>query len=213
MIGRWFLIAVVTLIPACGGTVGTGEGRAREGLVLDEKDTPKRVPLIKAEDPPAELPTVELVRWRGDQAEVIQQGVRYAGEWIVDGKLERADEPLPMPWPEAARAASSELFVSFGQVPKPEFIEVRVFGEKTDPNGVPADSEPMHTVECALTDPHTPHCIQTRQGRVGVGIAVPGGGLRHVTAWASWDVPLPMRQRLGLDTGDVYAAWLFKVRS
>jgi hypothetical protein len=207
------LIAVVAFVAACGRTVGTGTGRATEGLVSDDKNNQKGAPLIKAEDPPTELPTVELVRWRGDQVEVIQQGVRYAGEWIFDGKLQRAEEPLPMPWPEAARSPVRDLFVSFGPVAKPEFIEVRVFGEEIDPNGLPVGGEPIHAVECALTDPNTPHCIETRHGRVGVALAVPGGGLRHVTAWASWDVPVPMRQRLGLETGDVYSAWLFKVHA
>lgn len=40
----------------------------------------------------------------GRSGRVIQQGVRYAGEWIVDRKLEAEAEPLPMPWPGEARA-------------------------------------------------------------------------------------------------------------
>jgi hypothetical protein len=89
-----------------------------ETLTVDE--TPDRVPLMKKYGPPPEPPMVELVRWRGGRAEMVQQGVPYAGEWVVQGRLERAGEPLPMPWPEATSVAGeASLFVSFGDVSEP----------------------------------------------------------------------------------------------
>jgi hypothetical protein len=100
--------------------------------------------------------------------------------------------------------------VSFGAVPPPEFIEVRIFGEALDGDGTPTPDQPLATVACALSDPDGKHCIEIRGGNVGVALRIPAGGVRHITAWASWNVPLRLSQRLGIDTGDVHSAWLFK---
>ncbi|MGH9004003.1 MAG: hypothetical protein ACRDYV_12835, partial [Acidimicrobiia bacterium] len=53
--------------------------------------------------------------------------------------------------------------------------------------------------------------IRRWAGGVGVDVAVAGGGVRRVAAWASWDVPLLHRSRLGVpdDTDDLQASWLF----
>lgn len=203
------VVAVASFLAACSGAGGPS---AKEGLVLDNK--PLRAPLVKAQDPPVDPPQVEIARWRGDRPEVLQRGVRYGGEWIVEGNLERVPEPLPMAWPETVAVEEGDrLFVNFGPIPEPEFIYVRVFGAETTADGTPVNEKPITEVECALTDPGTEHCIEVREGNVGVALAVPGGGLRHVTAWASWDVPLRLQERLGLESGDVYAAWLFRVRT
>ncbi len=82
--------------------LGDRGNSAKEGLIVDESST--AVPLVKAYDPPSAPPQVELVHWRDGQAAVVQRGVRYAGEWIVDGKLARAPEPLPVPWPATGRS-------------------------------------------------------------------------------------------------------------
>lgn len=170
------------------------------------------VPLIPAYDPPAALPQVELHHGQ----EMVQRGVRYAGEWIVDGKLERAPQPLPMPWPEGAdlgRGDRGGLFVSFGPVPLPDFIHVNVYGDTLDSDGNPVPEEPLVALECALSDPNGRPCIETRDGNVGVEVTVPPGGVRHVTAWASWSVPDDLGERLSIESRDVYAAWLFTVRT
>ena len=151
-------------------------------------DTTKAVPLTKAYDPPATLPTVQLQR-PGDPPQVVQYGARYAGEWLGDGKLERLPEVRPLPWPETVPVdGDQDLFVSFGPVPAPQSVDVRVFGDGVDADGTP-DREPIATVECAVSDPDVKHCIETRAGNVGVALRLPPGGVRHVTVWASWDLP------------------------
>lgn len=205
---RLVLVLVAVSAAACSGDRGNS---AKEGLVVDESS--RAVPLVKAYDPPPEPPPVELVRWRDGQAEVVQRGVRYAGQWIVDGKLQRAPEPLPMPWPQpVALDEAGPLFVSFGPVPEPYLIQVRVFGEGLDAEGIPSPEAPLAEFECALSGPDGDHCIETRGGHVGVTLRIPAGGVRHITAWATLDVPDRLRRDLGIDSNDVYSAWLFTTR-
>lgn len=204
------LLLAAVVIAACSGGGGSS---SREGLVMD-KQARKAVPLTKAYDPPVDPPQVELQSWRDRPPEVIQHGVRYAGEWIVAGKLERAPEPRPIPWPAPADLDddSGSLFVSFGPVPTPDFIEVRVYGEAVDADGTPTTEQPIATVECARSDPAGSDCIENRGGTVGVSLRIPQGGVRHITVWASWHVPTRLRERLGVESSDVYSAWLFKTR-
>lgn len=202
------LLAVIFLA-GCSDS-GGGDSAARKELAVDD-GTRVTVPLIPAYDPPVDLPQVEL--HHGSRPDPIQRGVRYAGEWIVAGRLERAPETVPIPWPDVTDLdADGEVFVSFGPVPVPDFIMVQAFGDEvaTDWSSEP---EPLAMRECAQTDPNTDHCIETRDGNVGMRFAIPEGGVRHVTAWASWTVPADLRERLGIESSDIYAAWLFKLHT
>lgn len=152
--------------------------------------------------PPPLQPSSEIVSFSDRGPRTIQQGVEYIRDWAA----------APVPWPDAAAVErGARLFLSFGDVPHPDFVEVRVYGPATDEDGLPATAEPLSVLECRLTEPRREKRIRRWAGGVGVDVAVPGGGIRRVAAWASWDVPLLHRRSLGLpeDTDDLQAAWLF----
>ena len=93
---------VILLVAVATGTAcfrSDEKTSSREGLVKD--DAAKAVPLTTAVDPPTSPPVVELQRGSG-AAGTVQRGVRYAGEWLEDGKLQRLPETTPLPWPDAA---------------------------------------------------------------------------------------------------------------
>src|SRR5688500_2592416 len=47
-------------------------------------------------------------------------------------------EVHPLPWPEAVTVDGTDaLFVSFGTVPMPQFVDVRIFADKVDADGTP----------------------------------------------------------------------------
>jgi hypothetical protein len=108
-------------------------------------------------------------------------------------------------------AEGARLFLSFGDVPHPDFVEVRVYGQETDEDGLPAGDRPLSVLECRLTEPRREKRIRRWAGGVGVDVSVAAGGVRRVAVWASWDVPLLQRRSLGLpdETDDLQAAWLF----
>ncbi len=118
-----------------------------------------------------------------------------------------------MPWPEPVILDGDvPVYVSFGPVPAPYLVQVRVFGDGLDADGMPNPEEPLLELECGLDEPDGQNCIERRDGAVGVTIRLPPGGVRHITAWATWDVPAQLRQHLGLDSNDVYSSWLFTAR-
>lgn len=206
---RHAILLLVTIAIGTSCYPGQRAVSSREGLVTEGDRNV--LPLTKAYDPPATLPAVKLQR--PGRPEVVQEGVRYAGEWLVDGKLERLPEVKPLPWPDPTTMENpADLFVSFGAVPAPQSVEVRIFDERVDAGGAPT-GEPIATVECALSEPGAKHCIETRGDDVGVAFRFPGGGVHHITVWASWDIPSALAHQVGTNSHDVYASWLFKVRT
>ncbi|MGH9038222.1 MAG: hypothetical protein ACRD0O_20905 [Acidimicrobiia bacterium] len=161
---------------------------------------------------PLQPPRSEIVSFGDGGPCTVQRGVEYSREWAGDPGPESGNGVAPVPWPEAvAVEAGARLFLSFGDVPHPDYVEVRVYGQETDQDGRPAEAQPLSVLECRLTEPRREKRIRRWAGGVGVDVAVAGGGVRRVAAWASWDVPLLHRRVLGLpdDTGDLQAAWLF----
>ncbi len=142
----------------------------------------------------------------------VQRGVEFTRDWGVGRAGGRGAPAPPLPWPEAAPVESgARLFLSFGDVPHPDYVEVRIYGRETDERGRPAATEPLSVLECRLTEPRREKRIRRWAGGVGVDVVVGAGGLHRIAAWASWDVPLLHRRRLGLpaDTEDLQASWLF----
>lgn len=161
--------------------------------------------------PPLQPPSSEIVSFGDGGPRTVQRGVEYTREWAAGPGRRGQSEAAPLPWPEAAAVEEgARLFLSFGDVPHPDFVEVRVYGQETDEDGLPA-AELLSVLECRLTEPRREKRIRRWAGGVGVDVAVAAGGIRRVAAWASWDVPLLYRRSLGLpdDTDDLQASWLF----
>ncbi len=162
--------------------------------------------------PPLQPPSSEIVSIGDGGPRTVQRGVEYARDWAAGSGCRPDPVVAPVPWPEAAAVeGGARLFLSFGDVPHPDFVEVRVYGGETDEDGRPAPAGPLSVLECRLTEPRREKRIRRWAGGVGVDVAVAAGGIRRIAAWASWDVPLLYRRRLGLpdDTDDLQAAWLF----
>lgn len=162
--------------------------------------------------PPLRPPSSEIVSFGDGGPRTVQRGVEFTRDWAAG--TGRRGRPVvgPVPWPEAAAVeGGARLFLSFGDVPHPDYVEVRVYGAETDDDGLPAAGASLSVLECRLTEPRREKRIRRWAGGVGVDVAVATGGVRRIAAWASWDVPLLYRRRLGLpdDTDDLQAAWLF----
>jgi hypothetical protein len=170
--------------------------------------------------PPLQPPASEIVCFGDGGPRTVQRGVEYTREWAAGPGFRGREAELgrrgrksdAVPWPEAAAVEEGvRLFLSFGDVPHPDYVEVRVYGQETDEDGLPAAGPPLSVLECRLTEPRREKRIRRWAGGVGVDVALARGGIRRVAAWASWDVPLLYRRSLGLpdDTDDLQAAWLF----
>ena len=161
--------------------------------------------------PPLHPPSSEILSFGPGGPRTVQRGVEYSRGWAF-GCDPPAGAVAPVPWPEAVAVDhGTRLFLSFGDVTHPDYVEVRVYGQETHDDGRPSAREPISVLECRLTEPRREKRIRRWAGGVGVDVAVSTGGIRRIAAWASWDVPLLHRRRLGLpdDTDDLEAAWLF----
>jgi hypothetical protein len=157
-------------------------------------------------------PSSEILCFGHAGPRTVQRGVEFSRDWGVGRAVGDGATPAPLPWPEAAAVdEGAQLFLSFGDVPHPDYVEVRVYGRETDDCGRPAVAQPLSVLECRLTEPRREKRIRRWAGGVGVEMAVVPGGVCRVAAWASWEVPLLHRRRLGLpdDAEDLEASWLF----
>ncbi|MGH9039141.1 MAG: hypothetical protein ACRDZ3_02815 [Acidimicrobiia bacterium] len=162
--------------------------------------------------PLSQPPASEIVSFGAGGPRTVQRGVEYLREWAAGTGGHAGDDEQLVPWPEVAAVETGlPLFLSFGDVAHPDYVEVRVYGPETAADGRPATTEPLSVLECRLTEPRREKRIRRWAGGVGVDVTVAGHGVRRIAAWASWDVPLLHRRRLGLpdDTDDLQAAWLF----
>ncbi|MGH8974360.1 MAG: hypothetical protein ACRD0C_14315 [Acidimicrobiia bacterium] len=157
-------------------------------------------------------PSSEILCFGQAGPRTVQRGVEFSRDWGAGRAAGDGVLPASLPWPEAAPVEEgAQLFLSFGDVPHPDYVEVRVYGRETDDSGLPTVAEPLSVLECRLTEPRREKRIRRWAGGVGVEMALAPGGVRRIAAWASWDVPLLHRRRLGLpeDTEDLQASWLF----
>ncbi|MGH9002091.1 MAG: hypothetical protein ACRDYV_03075, partial [Acidimicrobiia bacterium] len=102
---------------------------------------------------PLRPPTGEIVTFGPGGPRTIQRGVEYSRSWVTGCTPPPQGTPA-VPWPEAVAVEDGAcLFLSFGDVPHPDYVEVRVYGPETGEDGRPARTEALSVLECRLSEP------------------------------------------------------------
>jgi hypothetical protein len=196
------LAAVLLVAAGCSADRTTRDVSSTDRSVRTGKPALTRVDPVPRTIPPARL----FARPPGTTRLLAgPPGIVHYFRWIDRGRIRQTTPADPVPWPSAStRSLRGRLFVSFGHVSPPQYVELRVFAEDSP------DRSPVRltSARCARNNSQVRPCA-VHYGSVGIDVPA-ARGRRHVSVFAVWavtpDAAVPGRIAVG---DELYATWLF----
>lgn len=201
----------LTLIAAILLSGGCGEGATH----MPESSGALELAL----DPPVLLPEVS-VHAASPSDIPAQVAVPYTWEWAIEGKFQRLDPTIPVPWPPAVNFGARRVILRFETEVSPLAVEVRSF-DSVGSDGQPGDGAGQTLVKCGPIDSDAKPCdlpIVANAAVLELPLSPSQAGHEFFTVFATWSVTRDYLQRSGAPVdqleraGELYGSWLLRLQ-